>query len=241
MKTLGVIMGRSGSLGLKDKHLRPLLGQPVISYTFEHARSAQLLNRTVLSSDCPKILSLARRAGIETIERPPELATSDASVQSVLLHAMHEVERRDGWYADAIACLYGNVAVRPPEVIDRAIEMLRDTGCDSVRNFSPVGKWHPYWMARIPEDKVLLLHPNNVHRRQDLEEVFIHDGAIFVVSRSSLLRGEANPNDPHALFGTDRRAVKTGFGQAIEIDHIRDLYWAEAALRDQRETMRAAS
>ena len=41
MNVLGVILARAGSAGLKNKHLLPLLGRPVIEYTFDHARQAE--------------------------------------------------------------------------------------------------------------------------------------------------------------------------------------------------------
>jgi len=37
------------------------------------------------------------------------------------------------------------------------------------------------------------------------------------------------------MFGIDRRGVLTEMGETIEIDHRRDLYWAEAVLREQKE------
>jgi CMP-N-acetylneuraminic acid synthetase len=132
--------------------------------------------------------------------------------------------------------------VRPDGVIDEAIGVLESTGCDSVRSFCPVGKWHPAWMAKLNEDCVESLQPNSIHRRQDLAPVFMHDGAVVAVRRESLLRGDANPDDPHAFFGIDRRAVRTEMGQTIEIDHQRDLFWAEAVLRDrERERDRTCS
>src|SRR5687767_2197112 len=134
MTTLAVILARAGSVGLKNKHLLPLLGRPVIAYTFDHARSAGSLARVVVSSDCPQILALARRAGFDAIERPASLATSDASVQDVMLHALHDIESRDRQFrADALVVLYGNVPVRGDGVIDRAVGALRDWNCDSVR------------------------------------------------------------------------------------------------------------
>jgi len=43
MNTLGVILARAGSVGLPSKHLLPLLGRPMISYTFAHANAAMRL------------------------------------------------------------------------------------------------------------------------------------------------------------------------------------------------------
>ena len=102
---LAVIMARAGSVGLKNKHTLPLLGRPVISYTFDHAIASKLITGWVVSSDSAEILSLATDAGFHTIQRPPHLATTEASVQSVLLHALQSIERDCGYVADAVVTL----------------------------------------------------------------------------------------------------------------------------------------
>lgn len=231
-KVLGVVLARAGSKGLSDKHLRPLLGRPLIEYTFEHAKASCLLTRVVVSSDSVPVLEMAGRYGFSTLVRPSELCTDTASVQDVMLHATREMTRQ-GFEPDAVVVLYGNVPVRGRGVIDRAIEHWQKTGCDSVRSFCPVGKWHPAWMSRLEQDRVVALHPGSIHRRQDLEPLYLHDGAVVVMSRESLERGLKNPQDPHAMFGVDRRAIYTDIGETIEVDHLRDLYWAEAALRER--------
>lgn len=240
MNTLGVILARAGSVGLSNKHMRSLLGWPVTSYTLDHAENAGLLTRTVVSTDCPQIRELAQRRGFRTIVRPPALATSEASVQDVMLHAMRATEADGAFRADALVVLYGNVPVRGHDVIDRAVSLLAETKCDSVRSLCPVGKWHPGWMLTLDGNRTTSLQPGSVHRRQDLAPLYLHDGAVVAVSRASMLRGEANPGDPHAFFGVDRRGVLTEVGETVEIDHLRDLYWAEAVLRERVELRRAS-
>ena len=242
MNVLGVILARGGSAGLKNKHLLPLLGKPVISYTFERAKAAGMLGKVVVSSDSPEILRLAAHEGFDTIVRPAVLATADASVQDVMLHVMEQTESRTGFRADALVVLYGNVPVRPQGAINRAVRMLMETGCDSVRSFCPVGKWHPAWMAQLAGDRVLPLQSGSIHRRQDLTPLFLHDGAVVAVSRESMLRGKTAPTDPHAFFGADRRGFETEAGQTVEIDTLRDFFWAEACLRSAHpDAMRIAS
>ena len=233
MNTLGVILARAGSEGLKGKHLRDLLGKPVIEYTFAYANRCLLLTKTVVSTDCPEISKLAKAAGFAVITRPAELATSDASVQDVMLHALETVEKTGEFKADALVVLYGNVPIRPIGIVDQAIELLQKTGCDSVRSFCPVGKWHPTWMSSLDGDRVIALQPGSIHRRQDLTPLFLHDGAVVAVSRASMLRGKTDPTNPHAFFGVDRRGIHTAMGDTVEIDHIRDLYWAQAVLQDR--------
>src|SRR3954469_20957916 len=102
MNILGVVLARSGSVGLKNKHLLPLLGRPVISYTLDHAARAARLTRVVVSSDCPLVRRFGAVAGFDAVVRPPALATSDASVQDVMLHALDAAEAGDGTFrADA--------------------------------------------------------------------------------------------------------------------------------------------
>ncbi len=238
---LAVILARAGSVGLRNKHLLPLLGKPVIDYTIDHAVAATRLTRIVVSSDCRDVLELGRNRHLQTISRPPELATADASVQDVMLHALRSVEQSGAFRADALVVLYGNVPVRPIHAIDRAVEHLETSGCDSVRSFCPVGKWHPAWMSTLSGDRVQPLQANSIHRRQDLSEIYLHDGAVVAVSRESMLRGESKRDDPHAFFGQDRRGIITEAGATVEIDQQRDLYWAEAVLRDQGERKSACA
>ena len=228
---LGVIMARAGSKGLADKHLQSLLGRPVIDYTFEHARTSRLLTSAVVSTDSIGVRNLAKTAGFTVVDRPAELATDSASVQSVMLHAIAAYESARRVTIDAAVILYGNVAARGSDVLDRAIGHWTETRCDSVRTFCPVGKWHPRWMSRLNGDVVDSLHAGSIHRRQDLEPLYLHDGAAVVMSRASLMRGIDHPEDPHAMFGTDRRGILTAADETVEIDALRDLYWAEAVLR----------
>jgi len=234
MNVLGVILARAGSMGLADKHLKLLDGKPVIAHTFDHAESSKRLSMMVVSTDCPTIKQLARSRGIRVIDRPAELATATASVQDAMLHAMDTVESTTDFHADALAVLYGNVALRAAGVSDRAIDLLEQSGCDSVRSLCPVGKWHPSWMLKLEGDRAQWYAPARIHLRQDLAPLYMHEGAVVAVSRASMLRGRQNPDDPHAFFGQDRRGIRTEIGQTIEIDHSRDLYLAQAVLQERR-------
>lgn len=239
MYTLGVILARGGSLGLPGKHLLPLLGRPVIDYTIDHALAAARLHRVVVSSDCPRVLAHAAARGLDTIVRPASLATDDASVQDVLLHALDAHLAAGGPDVNAIATLYGNVPVRPAGAIDAAIALLASSGCDSVRSFCPVGKWHPAWMCTLDGDRAAANQPGSIHRRQDLKPLFLHEGAVVVSSRTALEDGRANRADPHAFFGIDRRGIRTESTDTVEVDSRRDLLLAEAILRDRQMSLHA--
>src|SRR5690606_28337551 len=67
-----------------------------------------------------------------------------------------------------------------------------ESSCDSVQSFAEVGKFHPWWMARIADDGRIapwegdeLFH--GVYRRQNLPPAHIPDGGVIAVTRRALM------------------------------------------------------
>jgi CMP-N,N'-diacetyllegionaminic acid synthase len=250
---LAVIMARGGSVGLPGKSLRPLLGRPVLAYTFDHVRESARITRSVVSSDDPAILNLARQSGFPAIERPAELATATAATDPVLRHAVStlylktqdsslktqdsSLKTQDSSLKTplpaAVVMLYGNVPLRRHHMLDRCIQLLLDTGCDSVQTIAPVGKMHPYWMFDLdPAGRIQKHIPNDIFRRQDLPPLYCPTGAVYVMRTKVLMAAEGSP-DPHAFLGTDRRGLVVAPEDSVDIDTERDLWLAEAALRQR--------
>jgi len=234
MYALAVILARAGSKGLPDKCVRSLLGHPVIDYTFDHALAAELIDGIVFTTDSAPAAAFARNRGIEVIDRPPELANDTARVDAVARHAVARVETERRIRCDVIALLYGNIPVRAPGIIDRAVRHLRDTGATSVRTVAPVGRHHPDWLHRLDGDRMQQFRNNGIYRRQDLEPMYYHDGAVAVVTRDALFSKPASGDDGQAFLGTDRRAVVQNPDDAVDIDGPADLLQAEAILRARR-------
>lgn len=231
---LAVVMARGGSVGLPGKSLRMLLGRPVLAYTLDHVRESKRISRCVISSDDAEILRVARDQGVEEkdlILRPAELATATSATDPVLRHAVKKLAEAGEKIPDAVVMLYGNVPVRQNQMIDRCIELLLSTGCDSVQTIAPVGKMHPYWMFdRDSTGKIKKHIPNNIFRRQDLPELFSPTGAVYVMKTDVLMSSEAS-GDPHAFLGMDRRGLVVAAEESVDIDSAKDLFVAEAVLR----------
>jgi CMP-N,N'-diacetyllegionaminic acid synthase len=232
VEVLGIILARAGSKGLPDKCLRPLCGQPVIAYTFAHARACAALTDVVLTTDSEPAQDLAREMRIGVIQRPPELATDTATVDAAARHAVEQWERdHPGRSVEAVVLLYGNVPLRAAGLLDQAIELLQSSGADSVRSVAAVTKQHPDWVHRLDGDRLAQFRPNSIYRRQDLEPLYYHDGAAVVVRRTALFAAADRPEDPQAFWGTDRRAIVQQPEDTVDIDAPVDLYLAEAILR----------
>lgn len=232
---LGVILARAGSKGLPDKCGRPLLGRPVISYTFEHAGQCQLIDAVVLTTDSGVLKNLAVCAGVEVIDRPPSLATDFATVDDAARHAVNCWEERHGRVVDAVVLLYGNIPIRAADLLSRAIGHLFDTGADSVRSVAPIGRHHPDWLHRLDGDRMIQLRTNSIYRRQDLEPLYYHDGAAAVVARAALFGALDHPDDHQAFWGRDRRSLIQNPEDSVDIDEPLDFFVAEALLRAKGE------
>jgi len=88
-------------------------------------------------------------------------------------------------------------------------------------------------MSKLNEDRVARSMPGAFIAGRIWMNCFSMMAPSWPVSRASMLRGKENPTDPHAFFGTDRRGIRTEMGETVEIDHQRDLYLAEAVLRER--------
>jgi CMP-N-acetylneuraminic acid synthetase len=235
MNILGIILARAGSKGLPNKCVRELRGRAVIEYTFGHAVASRRLSAIVLTTDSAPARELARKFGIEVIDRPAALATDTATVDAAARHSVGEWETRHSTPVDAVVMLYGNIPVRAPGLIDRAIDHLIRTKADSVRTVAPVGKFHPDWMFRLDGDRMVSFRQSSLYRRQDLKPLYSLDGAIAVVTRAALFDALKTPHDHQAFLGRDRRAIVQRPEEAVDIDEPLDLVVAEAVLGSQQE------
>src|SRR6185369_10671750 len=123
-KSLVVILGRGGSKGLPHKNTLPLAGRPMVAWTIEHARGSKRAGAIVVSTDSPAIAALAREHGVAVIQRPAELASDTATVDSAARHAVEAIEKQGSGACDAVVILYANVPLRPADLTDRALEKL---------------------------------------------------------------------------------------------------------------------
>ncbi|MCC6676023.1 MAG: NTP transferase domain-containing protein [Phycisphaerales bacterium] len=238
-RAIAVVLARGGSKGLPRKNAMMIAGRPCVAWTLEAAKSSAHIARVVLSTDDAELMAIGRAFEVEVVPRPNELASDTATVDAAVRSAVEALERGAPWPARMpIVILYGNVPVRPAGLIDRAVALLIESGCDSVQSYQPVGKHHPWWTARVsseghvsPWEGEVLNH--GVFRRQDLPPAFIPDGGVIAVTREALFREVAGVQPgPHAFFGKDRRGVVNPEGSVVDIDSRIDMLVAEAVLSE---------
>jgi N-acylneuraminate cytidylyltransferase len=230
---VAVIPARGGSKGIPRKNLRPLAGKPLLVHSIEAARDAHLVDLAVVSTEDAEIEEVARGAGAEVVARPEELATDEAPTEPALLHAVAEVERRYRRKADVVLLLQATSPLRPASAIDRAVQLLVATGCDSVVAVrEDVGA---HFTGRIESGRFVPPYdPSRRRRRQELPALYRETGALYAVRREVLF-------SLRCRMGGDMRPLVLSFEEALDIDSLDDFVHAEILLERRERSRKVAA
>jgi CMP-N-acetylneuraminic acid synthetase len=228
MKVLGIVPARGGSKGIPRKNITPLLGKPLLAYTAAAARAAQLLTRTVLSTEDEEIAEIGRDYGLDVpFLRCRELAGDDTPTIPVLQDVVRRLEAIGESY-DAVFILQPTNPLRRREDIDGSIELLEKTGADSVISFVDVGEKHPARMKFIDTEGKVIDPPFKERfegqRRQDLPRLYQRTGEVYVTRRTVLM-------EQNSVQGCDCRAWIIPQERACNIDAPFDLFLVEQILK----------
>lgn len=234
MRVVGVVTARGGSKGIPRKNLYPLCGKPLLQYTAEAALGARRLTRVVLSTEDTEIAEVGRHCGLEVpFMRPAHLAADDTPSVPVVEHALRALEALGDRY-DAVCVLQPTSPLRRSEDLDGAIDLLEQSGADSVISFVDVGERHPARMKTITADGRVVDPPFceqfEGQRRQDLPKLYLREGSIYL-SRTRVVF------EQHSLKGRDCRAWLIPPERACSIDSPLDLFLAEQLLRLQSDLL----
>src|SRR5215470_10662289 len=214
MLILGLVPARGGSKGVPGKNVRPLAGHTLLEYTAGAARESGVLDRVVLSTDSPEIADAGRRAGLEVpFMRPAALATDDTPMVPVIQHALGELSG-NRWWPDIIVLLQPTSPLRRPDHIRGAVNMLRETGADSVVTVVEIPRHlSPDYVMRIEGGRLLPFLPDGarVTRRQDARPAYARDGTVYAFCRSTIER-------TGGIYGEDCRPLLIDACDSLSID-----------------------
>jgi CMP-N-acetylneuraminic acid synthetase len=222
LKILGIIPARGGSKGIPSKNIKELDGMPLIAYTIK-AAIASNLTHVIVSTDSQTIADTAVNYGANVpFLRPDNLATDTSSSMPVAIHGLLEMEKLHNCQYDAVMLLQPTTPFRTTEDINNAISLLQEKDTDSVISAVDVGGTHPARMKFLKDG--LLVDPpfceeKENQNRQELEPMFIRNGAIYLSRRNVLLKGTYKGDSCAALLMPSKRSVN--------IDTIFDFEYAE--------------
>lgn len=232
MEILGIIPARGGSKGIPGKNLHPLAGRPLIAHTIEAALNSRLLTRTILSSDCPEIMAVARGLGLEApFPRPAALADDDTPMLPVIRHALDTLRESEGYEPEYIVLLQPTSPLRQARHIDEALAKLLASDADSL--VSVVKAPHQYAPTSVmvleEGDRLRPYLPIDEARnlRQWKPTFYARNGAaIYAFTRQCLLeRG--------SIYGETILAYVMNREDSVDVDEMLDLRICEMLLRER--------
>jgi len=230
LRILGLVPARGGSKGVVRKNIRTLCDKPLLQYTAEAALSCRRLAKVILSTEYEEIAEVGRLCGLDVpFMRPAELAEDDTPALPVVQHAVNYLELQ-GERFDAVCLLQPTNPLRRPEDIDGCIDLLEESGADSVVTILPVPlEYNPHWVYVRTENGRLRLSTGEavpISRRQRLPPAFHREGSVYVTRRDVLM-------EQGSLYGEHLEGYPLDPARCVNIDNYEDWQRAEMLLQEQ--------
>jgi len=195
MTILALIPARGGSKRIPGKNIKHLGDHPLIAYSIAAALQAETVDRTIVTTDAPDIARISRDYGAETPFLRPDAIAQDMSTDwEAFQHALQWLDENEGYRPDLIIHLRPTVPLRPPGLIDQAVQtLLQAPSADSVRSLIPFEPT-PYKMWRMAADGFIkpvaeipgLPEAYNMPG-QKLPQAYLHSGHVDVIRWSVVM------------------------------------------------------
>ena len=203
MSTIAIIPARGGSKGIPGKNIASLLDHPLIAYSIAASLRSRIITRTIVTTDSEEIAEVARRYGAEVpFMRPAELSTDTASDRDFLIHALGWLAEHENVRPNYIVHLRPTTPLREPEVIDSAIQLLRDTPSASSLRSAHLASKTPYkWFEMDTSGYFKGIRQNDPRPeyynlpRQCFPPVYDPNGYVDVLRVSQLLKSNSVHGD----------------------------------------------
>ena len=224
---LAVIPARAGSKGLPNKNLALCAGRPLVEWTINAALGAECIDKVLVSTDSKLIADVAKSAGAcVPFLRPKELATDDAGIVDVLIHAWNNCLDDCGAHFDYVVLLQPTSPLRTKLHLTEAVHYYFDARLNEGDSLASVYRANPKngWLMQLDGDKYVKFCfdvASNNPQRQKLSPYFLPNGAIFIAKGTALSDG---------LYHKGTIPYEMSKSDSIDIDLVEDLRIAESII-----------
>ena len=227
MKILGLINARGGSKGVPRKNIKLLCGKPLIEWTINQALKSKFINRLIVSTEDQEIANVSKKLGAEIPFLRPKILANDNSLQiDAIKHAVNFVEAEGDFY-DFIVVLQPTTPLRKTADIDGSLELLINSGADSVISVCDVGGKHPSTLyIESSGNKINPYIESNKKGvlRQQFKEVLWRNGAVYAMKRDVLIKKDS-------LYGENIVGYRMSEKNSFNIDTLFDWDLTESYLK----------
>jgi len=227
MRVLGLIPARGGSKGVPKKNIRIVDGQPLISYSIEMGKKSKLISDVIVSTDSDEIIEVVKKYGCDYYKRSDINAQDESPIEPVVFEVLENLQTK----YDVLVLLQPTAPIREIEDIDNVIKMLiDDNDLDTVVSVVELEDIHPARMYLVNDDlEMTPLNPSlERKRRQDLDPVYLRNGAIYATRISTFLKTRKLIND-------SKKAYVMPESKWANVDTERDLLITELLIKEWKQ------
>jgi CMP-N-acetylneuraminic acid synthetase len=231
-KILSIITARAGSVGVKNKNFKELLGKPLFIWSVLASLQSEYVDITVISSNCSEckkiyleFISTLNKEQIKKIywiERPDKYSTSTSKNEEALIYSYNKM-LITGFSTDIIINLQPTSPCRTNNFLDKCILEYYNSGSDSLltgRKETPFiwQKKNKEWIYTVDKNNCC----NRKMRQELLEEDFIYhdDGNLYITDVNVLI-------NTGCRVGKKPIFVETDSVQSLQIDEPDDFLLIE--------------
>ncbi|MCF6132714.1 acylneuraminate cytidylyltransferase family protein [Flavobacterium wongokense] len=126
MKIYAIIPARSGSVGVKNKNIRPINGKPLMAYSIEFAKALGV-DRVFCSTDSEEYAAIAKQFGAEVpFLRSDYAASSTAMEQDILVDLYQKFQEHNIEQPDILVWLRPTFVFRSLTDVQKCIDQLKN-------------------------------------------------------------------------------------------------------------------
>lgn len=205
MKTMAIIPARGGSKGVPRKNIIPINGKPLIEYSIDAGLAVKkngMIDLVVVSTDDKEIAEISKKAGADVpFLRPDYLSNDSAKSVDVIIHA-YEYYKDNGKEFDTIILLQPTAPLRTSVDIADALMLYEKSGASSL--ISCYKEEYICDLVSYYKEGDLAIALNKNHnsggRRQDLPDLYVRNGAIYISSVEQILGNHRVFDDVPAMY-----------------------------------------
>ena len=184
--TICIIPARSGSKRIKNKNIKKINGIPLIGMTIKIAKKSGLFKRIIVSTDCPKISSIAKKYGAEVpFLRDKKLSDDFTPTFKVLT----DVVKRIGSQKEKFHfCIYPTSILINKYDLKMALLKIKKT---KSKYIFPIAEFenNPYRSLVIKNNSIKFTWPKyQLKRSQDLDALYYDTGSFYIYETKTLLK-----------------------------------------------------
>ena len=186
MKTVAIVLIRSGSEGLADKNIRDFCGKPLCFWTIQQALDSKMFDEIWISSDSKGYLSLCEHefgGSCTYIFREKEYALNTTTTFETLENMFSKIED-DFTFMN----LQVTSPLRTVEQIKDALILFKESKAHHLVSFTKATKSKSLLMDAVDVDWLVPSCHGGSYRRQDEPKNWYPTGSIWVSTKSQYLK-----------------------------------------------------